>query len=303
MLADVCVHSIIRRFGLPTMETYMCFPELCQDHGCRRTENQLTGKVVRIKAGATDFDSYYCNLEELSGGKSFLRCWHITGDYFLLQMYTGEINSRGTGATRMAVFKATGNGDKGELYYVDGLPEPDRISSFSGTPFCENGVAYVGVIPITADGETNHPAIYKIDPVTHTATKGLTVNATGITAIGRLAKDSHSTYVVSATVTSANSTANYLLATSTLESGSVTPGNNNGFETATGTAWIFYKDQYLYRLQYNQGNEGVTTAYELNTNGGIAKRSNEYTITRFTTYGIFGENIISSSPVDATFTD
>ena len=79
-------------------------------------------------------------------------------------------------------------GDKGELYYVDGLPEPDRISSFSGTPFCENGVAYVGVIPITADGETNHPAIYKIDPVTHTATKGLTVNATGITAIGRLAK-------------------------------------------------------------------------------------------------------------------
>ena len=76
-----------------------------------------------------------------------------------------------------------------------------------------------------------------------------------------------------------------------------------GFETATGTAWIFYKDQYLYRLQYNQGNEGVTTAYELNTNGGIAKRSNEYTITRFTTYGIFGENIISSSAVDATFTD
>ena len=218
-------------------------------------------------------------------------------------MYTGEINSRGTGATRMAVFKATGNGDKGELHYVDGLPEPDRISSFSGTPFCENGVAYVGVIPITADGETNHPAIYKIDPVTHTATKGLTVNATGITAIGRLAKDSHSTYVVSATVTSANSTANYLLATSTLESGSVTPGNNNGFETATGTAWIFYKDQYLYRLQYNQGNEGVTTAYELNTNGGIAKRSNEYTITRFTTYGILGENIISSSAVDATFTD
>ena len=28
MLADVCVHSIIRRFGLPTMETYMCFPRV-----------------------------------------------------------------------------------------------------------------------------------------------------------------------------------------------------------------------------------------------------------------------------------
>ena len=284
-------------------DVYVFSPSYAKIMDADVQKTNLPAGVVRIKAGATDFDSYYCNLEELSGGKSFLRCWHIAGDYFLLQMYTGEINSRGTGATRMAVFKATGNGDKGELHYVDGLPEPDRISSFSGTPFCENGVAYVGVIPITADGETNHPAIYKIDPVTHTATKGLTVNATGITAIGRLAKDSHSTYVVSATVTSANSTANYLLATSTLESGSVTPGNNNGFETATGTAWIFYKDQYLYRLQYHQGNEGVTTAYELNTNGGIAKRSNEYTITRFTTYGIFGENIISSSAVDATFTD
>ncbi|MDD3038438.1 MAG: DUF4374 domain-containing protein [Bacteroides sp.] len=89
--------------------------------------------------------------------------------------------------------------------------------------------------------------------------------------------------------------------TSGLEEGSVTPGGNNGFETATGTAWIFYKDQYLYRLQYNQGNEGVTTAYELNSSGSIVKRSNEYTITRFTSYGNYGDNIITSSAVDATF--
>lgn len=265
-------------------------------------KTSLPAGVVRIKAGEDNFDSYYCNLEELSEGKSFLRCWHIAEDYFLLQMYTGEIDSRGTGATRMAVFKARGNGGNGEFHYVEGLPEPDRISSFSGTPFCENGVAYIGVIPISVEGENNDPAIYKIDPVAHIATKGLTVNATGITAIGRLTKNSHTTYIVSATVTSANSTSNYLLGASSLEdTDNITPGNNNGFETATGTAWIFYKDQYLYRLQYNQGNEGVTTAYELNTNGDIVKRSNEYTITRFTTYGINGENIISSSAVDATF--
>ena len=133
-------------------DVYVFSPSYAKIMDADVQKTNLPAGVVRIKAGATDFDSYYCNLEELSGGKSFLRCWHITGDYFLLQMYTGEINSRGTGATRMAVFKATGNGDKGELYYVDGLPEPDRISSFSGTPFCENGVAYVGVIPITADG-------------------------------------------------------------------------------------------------------------------------------------------------------
>ena len=173
MLADVCVHSIIiRRFGLPTMETYMFSPSYAKIMDADVQKTNLPAGVVRIKAGATDFDSYYCNLEELSGGKSFLRCWHIAGTIFCYRCTQAKSNSRGTGATRMAVFKATGNGDKGELHYVDGLPEPDRISSFSGTPFCENSVAYVGVIPITADGETNHPAIYKIDPVTHTATKG-----------------------------------------------------------------------------------------------------------------------------------
>lgn len=262
----------------------------------------LPAGVVRIKAGTTSFDDYYCNIEALSGGKSFLRCWHITDDYFLLQMYTGEMNSRGTGATKMAVFKATANGGTGEFHYVEGLPEPDKISSFSGTPYFEDGIAYIGVVPVSESGAAvEYPAIYKIDTETYRATKGLTVNATSITAIGKLAKGSQSSYVVSATVTTGNSTANYLLKTSGLEEGSVTPGGNNGFETATGTAWIFYKDQYLYRLQYNQGNEGVTTAYELNSSGSIVKRSNEYTITRFTSYGNYGDNIITSSAVDATF--
>ena len=105
-------------------------------------------------------------------------------------------------------------------------------------------------------------------------------------------------YVVAASVNDANC----LLTAGTLDEGTVS-AKKNGLTTESVTQWVFYKDQYLYRLQYNQGNEGVTTAYELNTNGGIAKRSNEYTITRFTTYGIFGENIISSSAVDATFTD
>lgn len=267
-------------------------------------KTNLPAGVVRIKAGATNFDDYYCNIESLSGGKSFLRCWHITDDYFLLQMYTGDINSRGTGATRMAIFKATGNNGAGELTYVEGLPEPDQISSFSGTPFCENGVAYVGIIPVASENEsTVEAAVYKIDPTTAQATSGLTVNATGITGIGKLANGSQSRYIVSATVNINNTTVNYLLPTASLETGNVTPGNNNGFETATGTAWIFYKDQYVYRLQYNQGNEGVTTAYELNANGNIVKRSNEYTITRFTSYGIYGDNIITSSAVDATFVD
>lgn len=287
-------------------DVYVFSPSYAKVMDADVQKTTLPAGVVRIKAGATDFDAnYYCNIEELSGGNSFMRCWHIAGDYFLLQMYTQGINSRGTGATRMAVFNATGGaGGNGELTYVTGLPAPDDIASFASTPYCEGDAVYVGVVPVSS-GESGvlENAIYKIDPTTATATKGLVVKATGISAIGKLTNGSQSTYVVSASATSAGSTSNYILKTASLESGEITPGSNNGFETATGTAWIFHSDKYLYRLQYNQGNEGVTTAYELNAAGSVAKRSNEYTITRFTTYGIYNDNIITSSAVDATFVD
>lgn len=287
-------------------DVYVFSPSYAKIMNDEVQQTSLPAGVVRIKAGATDFDAnYYYNIEEHSGGNSFMRCWHITGDYFLLQMYTQGIDSRGIGATRLAVFNATGGTDgNGELKYVTGLPEPDNIASFANTPYCEGDAVYVGVVPVSANqGEVLENAIYKINPVTATATKGLVVKATGISAIGKLTNGAQSTYVVSASATSAGSTSNYILTSSSLETGEITPGGNEGFETAIGTAWIFHSDKYLYRLQYNQGNEGVTTAYELTDGGSIAKRSNEYTITRFTTYGIYSDNIITSSAVDATFID
>lgn len=49
---------------------------------------------------------------------------------------------------------------------------------------CENGVAYVPVT--TKDGEA--PALYKIDPATAKATKGLTIiTHNSVSAIGKLA--------------------------------------------------------------------------------------------------------------------
>lgn len=59
-------------------------------------------------------------------------------------------------------------------------------------------------------------------------------------------KPSDESYVISA----AAGEANYLLTAESLENGSVT-AQHNGLETATGTAWLFYGNQYLYRLQYN----------------------------------------------------
>ncbi len=144
-----------------------------------QTQGVKEAAVMRINKGATEFDAnYYVNLETLSGGQPFFRCWHITGDYFLLQMYTQGLDSKGTGATKLAIYK----GKEQSFNYVDGLPEADKISSFGGTPYCENGVAYMPVV--TNDG--SDPALYKIDPASHTATKGLTITAESVSAVGKL---------------------------------------------------------------------------------------------------------------------
>lgn len=147
-----------------------------------RVQGKLPSGVVRINAGETDFDpSYYVNLEELGNGNPMFRCWHISGDYFLLQMYSeGAENMSGTSAPRneLAVFK----GQEGTLTVVTGLPAAEQLSSI-GTPFSEDGTAY---IPITTlDGA--EPTIYSIDAATATAKAGLTVSESiSVSAIGKL---------------------------------------------------------------------------------------------------------------------
>lgn len=147
-----------------------------------RVQGKLPSGVVRIKAGETDFDnSYYVNIEELGNKNPMFRCWHITDDYFLLQMYSeGAENMSGTSAPRneLAVFK----GNEGTLTVVSGLPEASKLSSI-GTPCSDNGMAY---IPITTTDGTN-PTIYSIDPTTGAAKAGLVVNeANSVSALGKL---------------------------------------------------------------------------------------------------------------------
>ena len=67
-----------------------------------------------------------------------------------------------------------------------------------------------------------------------------------------------SAFVVAATVGEANK----LLKSDILNSGTIS-ANNQGLVTDLGTTWIFYKDQYLYRLVYNQGNAGLSSSYEM----------------------------------------
>ena len=147
-----------------------------------RVQGKLPSGVVRIKAGETDFDpSYYVNIEELGNGNPMFRCWHISGDYFLLQMYSeGAENMSGTSAPRneLAVFK----GEEGTLTVVTGLPDASVLSSI-GTPYSESGIAYIPIT--TTDGSV--PTIYRIDAATAVAEPGLTVSgANSVSALGKL---------------------------------------------------------------------------------------------------------------------
>ena len=92
-------------------------------------------------------------------------------------MYDRALTEEDFTANQLAIFKA---GDK-KLTYVTGLPETNLISGFGNAPYTENGNVYLTVT--TTEG---YPAIYKINPSSATATKGVTIEATQISGVGRL---------------------------------------------------------------------------------------------------------------------
>ena len=106
-----------------------------------------------------------------------MRCWHAGGNYFLLRMYDRPFSQTGYVATELAVF----NGDTGKLTFVSGLPATDKITDFGKMPYVEGGYIYMPVM--TSDA---YPVIYKIDPATATATKGLSVEVSTVTAVGKI---------------------------------------------------------------------------------------------------------------------
>lgn len=160
-------------------DVYVFSPSFAKTMTDARQKTTLPAGVVRIPSGSTEFDDYYCNLEALTNGNSFLRSWHIADDYFMLLMYDRPLTETGYVANQLAIFRA---GDK-KLTYVTGLPSTDQISGFGNQPYVEKGNAYVTV---TFNEGGGNPAIYKIDPATATATKGLTIEATQVSGVGKL---------------------------------------------------------------------------------------------------------------------
>ncbi|MDE6125784.1 MAG: DUF4374 domain-containing protein, partial [Muribaculaceae bacterium] len=135
----------------------------------------LPAGVCRIPAGSTEFDDYYCNIEEqtIGGNRSFMRCWPAGGNSFLMVMYDRSLYEANPAATDLAIF----NADTKTLNYVEGLP--DNVSSIGKTVYTKNGKVY---IPINVTNE--YPAIYSIDITSAKAEKGVTIEANDITGFG-----------------------------------------------------------------------------------------------------------------------
>lgn len=138
----------------------------------------LPAGALKINKGEKEFDkTYYFNIQEKTGHK-FRKVWHITQDYFMLEVYNDNkpITVESI-ATKYAIVKM---GDK-TFNWVQDIPAENKIIT-TGLPYAHEGKM---LFPITAEG--SDPVVYVIDPVTATAKKGVTVSGTSaIRAIGYL---------------------------------------------------------------------------------------------------------------------
>ncbi len=109
---------------------------------------------------------------------------------------------------------------------------------------------------------------------------------------GSTSSDTYAKYVIATTITGSGSTTNMLITADSL-SGEISA--SGGLVNDGATYWVFHSNKYLYALNYNQGESGTTYSYERNSAGNIQRRDYEYYITRFTSYGIYDDEIITTS--------
>ena len=83
---------------------------------------------------------------------------------------------RKANVSELAVFQ----GGTGKITPVTGLPAD--LAGFGGEPYGENGKMYMAVTVTGGD----YPAFYSIDAKTGVATKGLVVEADGLSKAGKL---------------------------------------------------------------------------------------------------------------------
>jgi hypothetical protein len=144
------------------------------------TGGQLSSKkasaITRIKAGTTEFDDYYFDVDAASNGLN-VTAWIYVGEnkYIVLSQDKSERTAYPTGK-RVGIINVADKTYKP----VTGFPavaDIDLITTNNYTPK-DGRTGYIGVTLTTGASY-----VYKIDATTLTATKGLEVEGGGITAI------------------------------------------------------------------------------------------------------------------------
>jgi hypothetical protein len=106
-----------------------------------------------------------------------------------------------------------------------------------------------------------------------------------------------SKYVIAASVDNAAS----LVTADAIRSGAVSV-KGNGVEVDDGAYWIFKDGKSLFRLTYNQGSAGIGSSYYLDANGRLQEHL-VFDCQRFSTYGTYGDYVITASTGNTTVTD
>ncbi|WP_437918028.1 DUF4374 domain-containing protein [Sphingobacterium sp. LRF_L2] len=137
--------------------------------------------VLRIKNGEQEFDpDFYINFDQLTQNRSVYKVWYVGGDNFLIQTYTETAKSQEfPDMKRLGILNVSTKTFK----WVTGIPQTSVITRIANAPLLENGQV---ILPITSS--TAYPYVYKIDPETAVATRGVQIQAGSIVGIGKLTK-------------------------------------------------------------------------------------------------------------------
>ena len=109
--------------------------------------------------------------------------------------------------------------------------------------------------------------------------------------------DGETAYVVAATTGEAS----YLVVANSLDEGTVST-QGNGTEVIGGTYWVYKGLDYVFALVYNKGGAGTGASYYLGADGKM-KEKYTYTYNRITSYGTWGDKVVTVSTGDSKITD
>ncbi|MBT1707255.1 DUF4374 domain-containing protein [Fulvivirgaceae bacterium PWU5] len=135
--------------------------------------------ITRIKAGTTEFDDYYFDVEAASGGMNITSWLYVGNNNYIVHSQTESERTAYPAGLHVGVVNVVDKTYKP----VTGLPEVADIVGLTTNNYTpkDGRTGYLGVTL-----KTGVSYVYKIDVTTQTATRGLEVEGGGITAIQHL---------------------------------------------------------------------------------------------------------------------